>query len=66
MMELQGAIGLAQLKKLDFIINLQRDIKQKLINKLTNINEIELRNCPSDSYETADSLIFYVESKKKL
>ena len=36
-----------------------------MINKLTNINEIELRNCPSDSYETADSLIFYVESKKE-
>ena len=65
MMELQGAIGLAQLKKLDFIINLQRDIKQKLINKLANINEIELRNSPYDSYDTADSLIFYVKSKKE-
>lgn len=63
MMELQGAIGLAQLKKLNSIIDLQRKNKSLLWESIYDLNFVEPREIPKDSYETADALIFFVPDK---
>ena len=63
MMELQGAIGLAQLKKLKNIIHLQRKNQEILWNSIKDIGGIEKRKTPQGSYETADALIFLVKDK---
>jgi len=57
MMELQGAIGLAQLKKLTNVIEKQRQNKEMLWNSLKDLPGIERRHMPLDAYDTADALI---------
>lgn len=61
MMELQGAIGLAQLKKLPDIVNSQRANKQRLWDAISQLPGVELREMPSGSYDTADALVFLVK-----
>ena len=61
MMELQGAVGLSQLKKLDFVIESQRANKQKIKDKLKEIPGISFRRIPNTALETADALVFIVE-----
>ncbi len=63
MMELQGAVGLAQLKKLNLIIDLQRKNKLSLWENISDLEFIEPRKIPKNSYETADALIFFVPNK---
>ena len=63
MNELQGAVGLAQLRKLDKIVNLQRSNSSYIWGKLKTIKNIQLRNAPKGSYETCDALIFLVPNK---
>ena len=62
MMELQGAVGLAQLKKLDLIVKSQRKNKDYLWNAINDIKGIECRSMPSGSYDTADALVFFMPS----
>ena len=64
MNEMQGAVGLAQLKKLNFIIKMQRKNHDIIWKKLKNINGIVLRNYPKGSYVSADSLIVYFKKPK--
>ena len=64
MTELQGAVGIAQLNKLDFIIKQHRKNKNliwKLISKNKDINQ---RKILKISYETADALIIKLKNKK--
>lgn len=61
MMELQGAIGLAQLKKLPNVVRLQRENLTSLWESIHDIPGIELRESPKDSYESADALVFFVK-----
>lgn len=61
-MELQGAIGLAQLKKLSSVICAQRDNRDKIVAEISLIEGIELRDQPKGSFDTADALIFYVQT----
>jgi len=63
--ELQGAVGLAQLKKLDFILNRQRKNKRMLKETLSKIDCIEFRELPDENGDAGDTLIFYLESKEK-
>lgn len=63
MMELQGAIGLAQLRKLKYVVEKQRDIRDKIVNKIMHLNGITFREMPEGSYDTADALVFFVDSK---
>jgi 8-amino-3,8-dideoxy-alpha-D-manno-octulosonate transaminase len=63
MNEIQGAIGLAQLKKLDYVVAEQRknaDLIQESISDLP----IEMRTIPDGSFETADALVFLVDSNQ--
>ena len=63
MMELQGAVGLAQLGKLDSIIKQQRKNKSHLWDNICDLNFIKARQTPDGSYETADAMIFFVPDR---
>ncbi|MCX6116033.1 MAG: DegT/DnrJ/EryC1/StrS family aminotransferase [Proteobacteria bacterium] len=64
MTEMQGAFGLAQLRKLDRIIAGQRNIKSEVDSILGSefSGKIRLRKTPKNSQESADALVFQVES----
>jgi len=64
MNELQGAVGLAQLKKLDYIIQRQRNCFNAIWKELSTLTNIELREQPTGSNGTADALIFFVDTPK--
>ena len=64
MNELQGAVGLAQLRKLTYVINAQRKIYNKIWNQIKGLNGIEKRYYSKDSYISADALIIMVKNKK--
>ncbi len=60
MMELQGAIGLAQLKKLETVIERQRANKTAIRNAIQDLKGIQFRTRPPRTDETADALVFFV------
>lgn len=64
MTELQGAVGLAQLRKLKWIVNQQRENKLALWAAICDLPGIAARVVPKTSYETADALVFLVEDNK--
>ena len=63
MTEIQAAIGLAQLKKLEYVTDMQRKNKKYLKDGLSGQN-IKFRKI-LDSGEIADTLIFNVETSKR-
>jgi len=65
MSELQGAVGISQLKKLSYIVEQQRKSRDLIFNKLKEIKNIQFRKSIEGSYDTADALIFTVDSREK-
>ncbi|MDY7035562.1 MAG: DegT/DnrJ/EryC1/StrS family aminotransferase, partial [Thermodesulfobacteriota bacterium] len=66
MMELQGALGLAQLKKLDnIILARQRKNKNHIKEVLSNIDGITFRNILDPEGDTATFLIFFLPTVEK-
>ena len=65
MNEMQGAVGIAQLKKINFIIKKQRINYLKIKKKISSIEKIELRHSPPGSYVSADALIFLMPSRAR-
>ncbi len=65
MMELQGAIGLAQLKKLDYIIERQRENKAKIKEGIKHNPGIEFRQIPNPEGEIGDTLTFFLKNREK-
>jgi 8-amino-3,8-dideoxy-alpha-D-manno-octulosonate transaminase len=63
--ELQGAVGLAQLKKMDYILEKQRENKRKIKESIKDIKNIEFRELPDEKGDAGDTLIFFVENKEK-
>ncbi|MFA5097228.1 MAG: DegT/DnrJ/EryC1/StrS family aminotransferase [Candidatus Margulisiibacteriota bacterium] len=63
--EFAGAVGMAQLKKLDFILSKQRENKKKLKDGIKSIQKIEFRELPDEKGDAGDTLIFFVESREK-
>ena len=63
MNEMQGAVGLAQLSKLDYVVSKQRKNAQ-MIQEVINNFPVEMRSVPSGSFETCDALVFFVDSNK--
>jgi 8-amino-3,8-dideoxy-alpha-D-manno-octulosonate transaminase len=63
MTEMQGAFGLAQLRKLDQVIQKQREIKQIVDRQLLEGfgEKIALRTVRKGSFETADAIVFSVK-----
>ena len=64
MMELQGAVGLAQLKKLPDIVIAQRKNKALLWQAISDLPNVKLRPMPDHSYDTADALVFLVKDNE--
>lgn len=60
MSELQGAVGLAQLRKLPHVVMAQRRHCNALWQAIRDIPGVEAREVPHGSYETADALVFFV------
>lgn len=64
MMELQGAIGLAQLKKLPDVVRAQRKNRDLIWSAISNLSGLTYREFPEGSYDTADALVFFVNNSK--
>ncbi len=64
MTEMQGAVGIAQLKKLDLIIKKQNINHDKIWREIKSIPNVEKRLYPHNSKISADALIFFLKSKK--
>jgi len=62
MTELQGAIGLVQLSKLDMIIKRQRENKRKLMNILKEL-PFRFRKILDPEGELGDAIVFYLGSR---
>ncbi|MBW2206033.1 MAG: DegT/DnrJ/EryC1/StrS family aminotransferase [Deltaproteobacteria bacterium] len=66
MMELQGALGLAQLGKLDNVILAnQKENKGRIKEALAKIDQITFRNIPDPEGDTATFLIFFLPTAEK-
>jgi len=66
MMELQGALGLAQLKKLDnVILARQRENKRRIKEALAGIDQISFRNIPSPEGDIASFFMFFLPTREK-
>lgn len=61
MMELQAAVGLAQLRKLPMVVEKQRKNRDAILDSISDLNGITQRSSPDNSYDTADALVFFVE-----
>lgn len=64
MTELQGAVGLAQLRKLEKIINLQRHNKDKIVKELRKIGGLNFRKEPEKTFDTADALVIFAPDRE--
>ncbi len=64
MTEMQGAVGIAQLKKLELILKMQRKNHDKIWNYIKEIPGITKRYYPLKSEISADALIFFLKTKK--
>jgi len=70
MSELQGAVGLAQLRKFDKIISMHRKNKKKLKSEMENIESshveptYEFRRIPDPEGDTGDSVCFKTHNTK--
>ena len=65
MTELQGAVGLAQLKKLDYILTKQKEHKRIIKDGLKYVKNIEFRELSDLEGDAGDTLFFFLEDKEK-
>ncbi len=65
MTELQGAIGLVQLRKMDSIIARQRENKMKIKKALSDIDGITFRDISNPEGDTGDSVIFFFSGRSE-
>ena len=65
MTELQGAIGLVQLRKMDSIIARQRENKMKIKKALSDIDGITFRDISNPKGVTGDSVIFFFSGRSE-
>lgn len=64
MMELQGAVGIAQLKKLPQVVSSQQANRDRLWSAIKDLPGITPRQVPEGAVETADALVFSVADKE--
>lgn len=64
MMELQGAVGLAQLRKLPGVVAAQRANRDCLWAAICDLPGIVPRDVPDEAMETADALVFSVPDRE--
>ena len=63
MMELQGAVGLAQLEKLPDIVHAQQENHAKIHAEISKIAGLTFRHEPNNSECTSDALVFFAEKQ---
>lgn len=63
--ELNAAVGLAQLRKLDFILQKQRAHKKAVKEALSRISEIRFRKIPDETGDSATFLSFFLPDKSR-
>ncbi|MGD9972257.1 MAG: DegT/DnrJ/EryC1/StrS family aminotransferase [Desulfatirhabdiaceae bacterium] len=61
--ELNAAVGLAQLRKLDDMLTVQRNHKQALKNCLRRFQPVQFRDIPDESGDSATFLTFFMPSE---
>jgi 8-amino-3,8-dideoxy-alpha-D-manno-octulosonate transaminase len=64
MTELQGAVGLAQLGKLDLIISRQRANKAKLMQRLQAM-PVRFRRSPDPNGDLSDTIVFFLPDRER-
>ncbi len=64
MSELQAAFGLAQFKKLDIILKLQKENQIKLKEAIKDIG-FEFREIPDADGDIGDSIVFFLDTKEQ-
>jgi 8-amino-3,8-dideoxy-alpha-D-manno-octulosonate transaminase len=64
MSELQAAFGLAQFKKLDYILKSQKENQIKLKDAIVDIG-FEFRTIPDEDGDIGDSIVFYLKTKEQ-
>jgi len=62
MSELQGAVGLAKLKKFNGIFDRHKKNKNLILNEIKNLNNFEIRQIPKYCKEASESLILIMRS----
>ena len=62
--ELNAAVGIAQLRKLDFMLEKQRANKLKIVTMLADFPEVTLREIPDPSGDTATFLSFLMPDEE--
>ncbi|MCK8519403.1 DegT/DnrJ/EryC1/StrS family aminotransferase [Methanoculleus sp. 7T] len=65
MSEVQGALGLAQLPKLDEVLRRQQENKQQIVEEIAGLPGIELREVPDSAGDTGSTVTFFLESPKQ-
>lgn len=65
MMELQAAIGLIQLSKLDYAIKKQKENKKKIKDAIKDLGKFSFRAFVDEEGETADTLVLIFEEISK-
>ena len=60
MNEIQGAIGLVQLKRLDYVLKRQRENKARIKKSISGIKGMEFRELPDAEGDGGDTLIFFL------
>lgn len=63
--EMQGAVGLAQLKKMDGILSRQRQNKRAIKEQLQGIPHLQFRALPDPEGDTGDTLIFFLPQREQ-
>jgi len=63
--ELNAAVGLAQLRKLDFILEKQRSHKKAIKDALSGISEFSFREVPDRSGDSATFLSFFLPDESR-
>jgi len=63
--EMQGAVALAQLKKLEMVLEAQRRNKKRIKDGIKDVPGIEFRELPDAKGDAGDTLIFFVENREK-
>ena len=65
MTELQGAVGVAQLKKIDYIISKQRENYFKIKKIILASSKTQEREIPKKSFISADAFVFFLENNNQ-
>jgi len=61
--EIQGALGIVQLSRLDHVIEEQRKNKTRIKEAISGIKELKFRDLPDESGDGGDTLIFFLPNK---